>query len=70
MTFGEPAIAPDDFVLRSDHGSVYTGADCEQLGDEWKVRHKSVTTCRRKHCQARMSARDDPPPSLQLPHSR
>ncbi len=39
VTFGESAIVPDDFELRSDHGSVYTGADCEQLCDEWKVNH-------------------------------
>ncbi|MHB8481039.1 MAG: transposase, partial [Vulcanimicrobiaceae bacterium] len=39
VTFGEPAIVPDDFELRSDHGSVYTGADCEQLCDQWKVNH-------------------------------
>lgn len=38
-TFGEPGTVPGDFELRSDHGSVYTGADCEQLCDEWRVTH-------------------------------
>ncbi|HEY9084368.1 MAG TPA: IS3 family transposase [Candidatus Tyrphobacter sp.] len=37
--FGEPNAVPDDFELRSDHGSVYTGADCEELCDEWRVDH-------------------------------
>lgn len=37
--FGEPGAVPDDFELRSDHGSVYTGADCEILCDAWRVEH-------------------------------
>jgi putative transposase len=37
--FGGPSAVPDDFELRSDHGSVYTGADCEELCDEWQVNH-------------------------------
>lgn len=37
--FGEPRAVPEDFELRSDHGSVYTGADCEQLCDTWNVEH-------------------------------
>jgi len=37
--FGEPAAVPDDFELRSDHGSVYTGADCEELCNTWHVEH-------------------------------
>lgn len=39
--FGEPAAVPDGFELRSDHGSVYTGGDCEELCDQWKVDHTS-----------------------------
>jgi putative transposase len=37
--FGEPRIVPDDFELRSDHGSVYTGYDCEALCEDWNVDH-------------------------------
>lgn len=37
--FGEPSAVPEDFELRSDHGSVYTGADCETLCDAWRVDH-------------------------------
>ena len=39
VAFGEPNAVPEDFELRSDHGSVYTGADCEELCDEWRVDH-------------------------------
>jgi len=37
--FGEPAAVPDDFELRSDHGSVYTGANCEEFCNTWHVEH-------------------------------
>ncbi len=37
--FGEPRAVPDGFELRSDHGSVYTGAGCEELCDTWKAEH-------------------------------
>jgi len=37
--FGDPQTVPDAFELRSDHGSVYTGADCEKLCDTWNIEH-------------------------------
>jgi putative transposase len=35
--FGHPRAVPDDLELRSDHGSVYTGSDCEKLCEKWKL---------------------------------
>lgn len=37
--FEKPSRVPDDFEMRTDHGSTYTGADCEDLCDVWHVDH-------------------------------
>lgn len=37
--FGEPANVPWEMELRSDHGTQYTGKDCENLCDHWGVVH-------------------------------
>jgi putative transposase len=37
--FGDATSVPDGLELRTDHGSVYTGADCEELVAEWKLDH-------------------------------
>jgi putative transposase len=36
-TFGDARAVPDELELRSDHGSVYTGSDCEQLCKRWRL---------------------------------
>ena len=33
QTFGEPSVVPDDMELRTDHGSVYTGDDCDKVSE-------------------------------------
>jgi len=37
--FGGRNGVPDGLELRTDHGSVYTGADCEALCDQWNILH-------------------------------
>lgn len=37
--FEDPGAVPDALELRTDHGSVYTGADCEDLCDQWRLEH-------------------------------
>lgn len=37
--FGTPENVPDGVELRTDHGSQYTGADCEALCKHWKLHH-------------------------------
>lgn len=37
--FGSPAGVPFGLELRSDHGSQYTGSDCERLCRQWRVDH-------------------------------
>lgn len=37
--FGEPANVPWDLEFRSDHGTQYTGRDCEALCEHWGVTH-------------------------------
>lgn len=37
--FGEPGVVPDDMELRTDHGSVYTGDDCDKLCKAWNLDH-------------------------------
>ena len=39
QTFGEPSVVPDNMELRTDHGSVYTGDDCDKLGRAWNLDH-------------------------------
>lgn len=38
-SFGMPDNVPDAVELRTDHGSQYTGADCEALCDRWGLLH-------------------------------
>lgn len=40
--FGSPALVPDGFELRSDHGPQYTGSDCEDLYKKWNLEHTFV----------------------------
>lgn len=35
--FGHALAVPEELELRSDHGSVYTGSDCEQLCQRWRL---------------------------------
>ncbi len=37
--FRFPALVPVGLELRTDHGSQYTGSDCEALCDQWGVLH-------------------------------
>lgn len=37
--FGGPANVPWDLELRTDHGTQYTGRDCERLCKSWGVSH-------------------------------
>lgn len=37
--FGGPAQVPSGLELRTDHGSQYTGSDCEALCKHWRVQH-------------------------------
>jgi transposase InsO family protein len=37
--FGRPENVPDGVELRTDHGPQYTGADCEQLVQTWRLQH-------------------------------
>ena len=37
--FSDPNGVPDGLELRTDHGPVYTGADCEELCIAWNVTH-------------------------------
>jgi transposase InsO family protein len=37
--FGSPENVPDDLELRTDHGSQYTGADCAELCERWRLHH-------------------------------
>jgi transposase InsO family protein len=37
--FGAPLSVPAGLELRSDHGPQYTGADCEELCETWRVEH-------------------------------
>jgi len=38
-SFQTPENVPSDLELRTDHGSQYTGGDCEQLCREWRLDH-------------------------------
>jgi len=38
-SFQSPDNVPSDLELRTDHGSQYTGGDCEQLCREWRLEH-------------------------------
>lgn len=38
-TFSSPAGVPDGLELRSDHGPQYTGQDCMDLCDRWRLDH-------------------------------
>lgn len=37
QAFGRPENVPEGVELRSDHGSVYTGADAKVFADRWRV---------------------------------
>lgn len=37
--FGHPSAVPPGLELRTDHGSQYTGADCDDLCRAWHVDH-------------------------------
>ncbi len=37
--FGAPANVPEGVELRTDHGSQYTGADCDALCTRWRLTH-------------------------------
>jgi putative transposase len=37
--FGRPQHVPDGLELRSDHGPQYTGGDCSQLCEHWRLDH-------------------------------
>lgn len=37
--FGSRERVPDGLELRSDHGPQYTGSDCEELCDRWRLEH-------------------------------
>ncbi|MDW8250566.1 MAG: IS3 family transposase [Myxococcales bacterium] len=37
--FGDPSEVPEGLELRTDHGSVYTGAECEELVRHWRLEH-------------------------------
>jgi putative transposase len=37
--FGTPLGVPDGLEYRTDHGSVFTGADCAKLCDMWHLDH-------------------------------
>jgi len=37
--FGSPDHVPDGLELRSDHGPQYTGADCAELCERWRLDH-------------------------------
>lgn len=37
--FGGPEQVPHGFEVRTDHGSQYTGGDCEALCREWNIEH-------------------------------
>lgn len=39
VAFCDPCAVPDELELRTDHGSVYTGEDCEQLCKDWRLSH-------------------------------
>lgn len=37
--FGHPQDVPDGLELRSDHGPQYTGGDCSNLCERWRLDH-------------------------------
>jgi putative transposase len=37
--FGRPEDVPDGLELRTDHGPQYTGADCHDLAEQWRLDH-------------------------------
>jgi len=37
--FGAPDAVPEGVELRTDHGAVYTGQDCQDLCDAWNLQH-------------------------------
>jgi putative transposase len=39
QVFGRPENVPDGLEFRSDHGPQYTGSDCRDLCDHWRVEH-------------------------------
>ncbi len=39
QAFGSPAAVADGLELRSDHGPQYTGSDCHELCDRWRLEH-------------------------------
>lgn len=38
-TFGSPTSVPEGLELRSDHGPQYTGSDCQELCEAWRLEH-------------------------------
>jgi putative transposase len=40
QAFAVAGTAPDGLELLSDHGPQYTGRDCEELCDRWRVHHR------------------------------
>ena len=39
LAFGDPHAVPEELELRTDHGSVYTGSDCEELCSHRNLLH-------------------------------
>jgi len=37
--FGSPTTVPEGLELRSDHGPQYTGSDCQELCETWRLEH-------------------------------
>ena len=37
--FGSPTATPAGLELRSDHGPQYSGADCQELCEAWRLEH-------------------------------
>ncbi len=37
--FGSPTATPESLELRSDHGPQYTGADCQEVCETWRLEH-------------------------------
>jgi putative transposase len=37
--FQDPSAVPEELELRTDHGSVFTGDDCDKLCTGWRVSH-------------------------------
>lgn len=46
--FGRPEDVPDGLELRTDHGPQYTGADCHDLAEQWRLDHTFAPVGRRQ----------------------